>query len=322
MNFKLAPLSLLMFVFMLFAAACGQQEELPLEVQQADTTEPVAQNSIPESETKHASKMHPYGGWYCPDNLNGFPAVNAVDFEKVPVVNGRLPTKDETRNGSSLMYFDTKEIPSARPLDLQMPKLARYFSKYTNKNELVIVIQAVVAEQDTVVGFRYINGGNGSAWFNEVTFLTEDEVLAEKSAGFVETGLEIMAIPEIIFDIITNEKYAKELGETLVKGAHYKSKWHEGAKVEMLNEKEEPMHEGHVTIYWDGTYIQVDYNNDGEHYVEKFFVTTERESDRSELLIVTGPFQDELLSHQIAWEDWAMKVKELSETHDYINYRK
>ena len=57
------------------------------------------------------------------------------------------------------MYFDTTKIPSARPFDMKMPKLARYYSEYTKKNELVVVIQVVVAATDTVVGFRYLNGG-------------------------------------------------------------------------------------------------------------------------------------------------------------------
>ena len=37
---------------------------------------------------------HKYGGWYCPDNLNGFPAVDINNWENVPIVNGRMATKD------------------------------------------------------------------------------------------------------------------------------------------------------------------------------------------------------------------------------------
>lgn len=322
MNFRLVSISVFTCVLSFFISACGQQEQLPDQVEQAANTAPEPAVATDQQEIPYVSKMHPYGGWYCPDNLRGFPAVNVADFENVPVVNGRLPTKDETRNGTSLMYFDIKEIPSARPLDMQMPKLARYFNEYTKKNELVIVIQAVVAEQDTVVGFRYINGGNGSAWFHDVSFLSEEEVKAEKSADFVETGIEIMAMPEKIFDIITNEKYANELGDILMEGAHYESIWKEGAKVEMFNAEGERLQRGYITIFWDGVYIQVDYDNQGEHYVEKLFVSTQRESDRSELLVVTGPYKDNVLPHQIAWEDWVAKVKELSESEDYINYRK
>ena len=39
-----------------------------------------------------ASVPHQYGGWYCPDNLGGFPAVDILDWNDVPVVNGRMAT--------------------------------------------------------------------------------------------------------------------------------------------------------------------------------------------------------------------------------------
>ena len=44
--------------------------------------------------------------WHCPDNRL-FPAVNIKQWNKVPVVNGRLPTLKETENGS-LQYDFTK----------------------------------------------------------------------------------------------------------------------------------------------------------------------------------------------------------------------
>ena len=35
---------------------------------------------------------HRYGGYYCPDNLGGFPAVDINNWKNVPVVNGRMAT--------------------------------------------------------------------------------------------------------------------------------------------------------------------------------------------------------------------------------------
>jgi len=107
-----------------------------------------------------------------------------------------LPTKEETRNGTSLMYFDTTKTPSARPLDMTVPRLARYYSEYTKKNELVIVIQAVEVEKDTVVGFRYLNGGNGSAWFGEVNFVSDNEIDNLGATPFVSFNSELDAPKE------------------------------------------------------------------------------------------------------------------------------
>jgi hypothetical protein len=58
-----------------------------------------------DSESK-VKDTHRYGGWYCPDNLNGFPAVDIQDWDAVPVINDRLPTREEAQNGTSLMYID------------------------------------------------------------------------------------------------------------------------------------------------------------------------------------------------------------------------
>ena len=61
---------------------------------------------------------HKYGGWYCPDNLNGFPAVDISNWESVPVVNGRMATKEETHNGISLIFVDDLKYPNAKALDI------------------------------------------------------------------------------------------------------------------------------------------------------------------------------------------------------------
>ena len=44
-----------------------------------------------------------------------------------------------------------------------MPKLARFYNIHSGKRELVIIIQALNISNDSIVGFRYLNGGNGSA---------------------------------------------------------------------------------------------------------------------------------------------------------------
>ena len=60
------------------------------------------------------SEPHRYGGWYCPDNLNGFPPININNWKNVPVVNGRMATKEETQNGTSLIFPDTLKYPNAK----------------------------------------------------------------------------------------------------------------------------------------------------------------------------------------------------------------
>ena len=114
-------------------------------------------------------------GWHCPDNRS-FPPVSIQAWNKVPVVNGRLPTYQETQNGTSLIYYDKKKTPSAKAYDMILPKLASFYCANTQKNETVIVIEIVQTTTDTIVGYRYITGGNGTCNFRDFHFLTDHEV--------------------------------------------------------------------------------------------------------------------------------------------------
>jgi len=266
-------------------------------------------------ETKIA--QHPYGGWSCPDNVFGFPAVNIQELDKVPVVTGRLPTKEETQNGSSLMYIDSEKYPNARPLDINLPKLARYYSKYTKKNELVIVIQVVIVENDTVAGFRYLNGGNGSSWYNEVNFISNEEINKLGATPFVSESIDVEVPREKIWEIITSPIYAKTLGKIFDENAFVESEWQQGSKVYFKYEPNMIVSIGEITALWKDTYIQVDYDFDGYHYAEKFLLSEDKEKNTQSLNVVAGPYNNEDFDAQaIVWKNWLQKVKELSETHD------
>ncbi len=115
-------------------------------------------------------------GWYCPDNVRGFPPVDKILWDKVPVVNNRLPTYEETQNGTALMYYDINETPHAKPYNMTLPKLASFFCPYTNQEETVIVIQITQTAKDTVAGYRFLSGGNGTSDFRDLHFLTDNEI--------------------------------------------------------------------------------------------------------------------------------------------------
>jgi hypothetical protein len=119
--------------------------------------------------------------WYCPDNIRGFPPVDIKLWNKVPVVNGRLPTFEETGNGTSLIYYDKRNYPDAETYNMALPKLASFLDPYTKRIDTVIVIQIVQTTYDTVVGYRYLTGGNGTYDFRAFHFLNDNE--AKKAAG-------------------------------------------------------------------------------------------------------------------------------------------
>jgi len=269
---------------------------------------------------KKYKTTHEYGAWSCPDNLRGFPAVDLRDINQIPVVNDRLPTEEETKDGTSLILFDTEKYPDARPLEMTMPRLARYYSEYTKKNELVIVIQATIAERDTVVGFRYLNGGNGSAWFGEIEFVSEEEIEGIGSTPFAYFESQIDASQKKIWDVITNPIYAKTLGSAFGENMYMESAWQRDSKAYLKNGANTTLATGLVTASWFEMYMQVDYNIDGHHYVEKFLILNDQESGKSFVQMVAGPFGEDYDKKISAWEQWFQKVIELSE-RDVLNQK-
>ena len=111
-----------------------------------------------------------------------FPPIPIKEWEKTPVVNGRLPTKEDIDKGTALLYYPNPGR-DVKAYDMKLPKLAYYSYPKSGKKELVVVIQIVQSKQDTVVGYRPLTGLNGASVFSHFQFLTDEEVkkLMEKS---------------------------------------------------------------------------------------------------------------------------------------------
>ena len=287
-----------------FLNACEQKAP-------ADKQKQTPSGEIQTVEQKNAS-IHPYGGWYCPDNLNGFPPVNVADLSSVPVVNGRMSTKEEARNGTSLMYFDPAEYPTAKPVAITLPKLAHYYSPQTRQTELVIVIQAVIVDPDTVAGFRYLNGGNGTSWYHEVSFLTEKEISEIGATPFVFLETEINASKEEIWEAITSTDYAQSLGKRFGQEAFFKSDWADDSHVKLNLDVPGEKARGYVMTLFGNLYLQIDYDFNGSQLVEKILII-ENEDGLSKLQFVFGPYPDDYGSQQVRWKKWLEEVKKGSE---------
>jgi hypothetical protein len=295
-------LSVLLFPFGLLTS-CGQ-------------TEPATQaEETPTSAVKTAKKenAHEYGGWYCPDNLKGFPPVNVAELANVPVVNGRMPTEAETRNGTSLMYFDPAEYPTAKPLDLVLPKLAHYYANHTKQMELVVVIQAVVVGADTVVGFRYLNGGNGTSWFTEVTFLTDKEVADIGPTPFVFLEGEINAPKEKIWKAITKTAYAKQLGKRFNQEASFQEEWTQNSRINLSYELIGEKANGMIMTLFGNIYLQIDYDYRGRQFVEKVLIIDNPDGSGARIQIAIGPYPKDYAKQLLVWEDWLKEVKTKAE---------
>ena len=296
-------LTVLMTSF-LFITSCGQDKVVDKQV------EPTIEK-LETTKVKY-QKKHPYGGWYCPDNF-GFPPVDIQELDKVPVVLDRLPTREETQDGTSLIFFDLEKYPDARPLEMDLPRLATIYSRRTEMHEQVIVIQAAIAGEDTLVGYRFPNGGNGSAWFGEVSFLSNKEVDDKGSLPFVYIHSEINASKKQVWEAICSTSYAKELGKTFNKKAFFESDWTADSGTHLYNESAFEVATGSVSDVWGNLYLHIDYDKSNFHYSEKMLVSEDTENNTAELHIVFGPYPGTLEAQQEIWGKWFKEVKEKSE---------
>ena len=111
----------------------------------------------------------------CPDDLN-FPPISIKHWDKISVVNGRLPTYEETHNGMSIHHYGGEANKAVKVYNMTLPRLASIYSNRTKQYETVVVIQMVQTAKDTVVGYRYLTGGCGGSLFKNLHFLTVSEI--------------------------------------------------------------------------------------------------------------------------------------------------
>ena len=266
-----------------------------------------------QSKTEESTNKEPhrYGGWYCPDNLNGFPAVDIAHWDEVPVVNGRMATEEEARTEASLIFVDTEKYPDAFALDMPMPQLAAYKNRHTQREELIIVIQAINVDNDSIVGFRYLNGGNGSARLHEVRFLDEDEIATIPSGRFVAHTISIKATQDEIWQVITQPEYTEKLQQTFDKNNTLPEYWRSKTNLNFTY----PNAGTPTASYGDKLYGNYYIQNDYEHlqYTEKFLLLEDEENNETVLKIACGPFADDYKAQHKILEGWARKIKALSE---------
>ena len=255
---------------------------------------------------------HRYGGWYCPDNF-GFVPVDIQHLDEVPAVENRLPTQEELQDHKSLINVDTEKYPDARALEMDLPRVARIYSEHKGMSELIIVIQAIVVTGDTVVGYRFPNGGNGSAWMSDVTFLSENEVDDMGAQPFFYTRSVLKASKEEIWKAITETKYAKQLGEDFDQQEFFSSEWTADSKAYLSLDTGVEKASGYVGTVFGNAYLHIDYNRDGFHYSEKMLMVENHDDNTTELFVASGPFPDNFKKHKSNWQSWFDEVRKASE---------
>jgi len=268
---------------------------------------------------KHESKItekkepHRYGGWYCPDNF-GFTPVDIQNLSAVPAIEDRLPTEQELEDHKSLIKVDVEKHPDARALEMDLPRVATIRSGRIGMDELIIVIQAIVVSGDTIVGYRFPNGGNGSAWLSDVSFLSSEEVASYGSQPFFYATSVVDASKEDIWKALGQSSYFKTLGKRFDKQDFFSAAWtpESQAHLEYMTEKEYAR--GYVGTVYGNAYLHIDYKKDGFHYSEKLLMIEDKETQTTELYFASGPYPANYDRQEKEWTKWFDKVKSTSES--------
>lgn len=270
----------------------------------------------PATPSKEAVKKqsHSYGGWYCPDNF-GFVPVDIQKLSEVPAIANRLPTDQELTDHKSLIKVDTVLYPDARALKMNLPRVASIYSEYKGMSELIIVIQAIVVEEDTVVGYRFMNGGNGSARLSEVSFLSDDEIAKMGSQPFFYSKAVLHATPENIWNALSKTDYFQQLGVKFDKKAFFSSAWNPNSETKLNLDTKSEKATGYVGVVYGNFYLQIDYLRNGVHYSEKMLLAENIEDHTTELYFASGPFPKDFAEQKLKWDNWVKAVSKASETH-------
>ena len=288
---------------LLLIAACHNQEASSELSASTEKLDPVI--------TKKADP-HRYGGWYCPDNF-GFVPIDIQELDQVPAITDRLPTQEELHDHKSLIAVDTEKYPDARAMDMELPRVGRIYSQQKGMSELVVVIQAIIVSEDTVVGYRFPNGGNGSAWLSEVTFLSEDEVAELGPQPFFFSKSVVNASKEEIWKAAADTDYFKLLGNKFNEQDFFSSEWTVDGEAYLNLETDGEKAKGYTGTVFGNAYLHIDYNRDGFHYSEKLLMIENLEDNTTVLFFAAGPFPQDFDNQNSKWNTWFQTVKTASE---------
>lgn len=293
----------LLSMLLILVTACGQETPKEGSGTPTEAPAPVASNT---------NEPHQYGGWYCPDNF-GFVPVDIAKLDAVPAIADRLPTEAELQDNKSLIKVDTAKYPDARAMAMELPRVARIHSDHTGMSELVIVIQAIVVQEDTVVGYRFANGGNGSAWLRDVTFLSDKEVAAMGPQPYFFSKSVLKAGTADIWRALCKTEHFKQLGEQFDQQAFFSSAWDPKAEAHLELDAKGEKATGYVGMVFGNYYMHIHYELDGVYYSEKMLLSENAEDKTTELFFASGPYPKDFGTQQAKWDSWVAAVKKASE---------
>jgi hypothetical protein len=91
------------------------------------------------------------------------------NWSQTPCIKDRLATKDDVDAGMAVFYINN---PSAMmPLKVKLPACAIHTDQDTRAETPVVMIQAEKFQGQKLIGYRFLDGGNGIGLLSEFTVL-------------------------------------------------------------------------------------------------------------------------------------------------------
>jgi len=132
-----------------------------------------------------------------------------------------------------------------------------------------------------------------------------------KPSNIVSISIDIATSFTRVWDVITNKKYSKELGQVFDKNAFVESDWKLGSDVHFKYEPDKIVSTGKVGKLIENELIQVDYDIPGMDYLERYSI--EKDGEHCKLSIYAGAYTSDYEDQKVVWKNWLEKVKAVSE---------
>lgn len=95
------------------------------------------------------------------------------EWDKVAFIRNRIANKEDVIAGRAVFYIEDveKEYHSYLPIPTSIPSLVFQVDSETRIKTLAVIIQAEKVNEDSIIGVRYFEGGNGICSLNEIEFI-------------------------------------------------------------------------------------------------------------------------------------------------------
>ena len=96
--------------------------------------------------------------------------LDITNWSETPCIRDRIATKDDVDAGLAVFYINNPS--QMKPLEVSLPACAIHMDDDTKRETPVVMIQAEKFQGQKLIGYRFLDGGNGIGLLSEFTILS------------------------------------------------------------------------------------------------------------------------------------------------------